>query len=442
MVMAIRRISMAIVAILFATVSLGQVKSIDEKIGEAMNSSDWAELRSLYISEGKNLQTPFLHPLSEFFISQFYNQPDSALKYGKEILEKYQSELSSSVPSIIFLMADDYATLGQYDKAAALLHSLNEAYRKGGQPVNPVFEGYEDIYSKLSEYGLFTVNKFNHDVHVPLFTHTGDRKKPEMIFVKANINGKEVKCNYDTGAGINIMTSKFAGHIGAKVIQTKSISMLGMSSAKSIGIVVVDSLKLGELVYRNVPFVVVEMRTDNIEANKKLEELGYECTIGNQTMIPLGEICFDFDKMQLVIPTSETSVPAFAPNFYRSTQRLLLMSLIDELSGKRIDTFVDTGASSSILTNRYYKKNKEYFDNKTATDSLRTAGIGGINIVKTIPVSWSYALADKKYTETNIPVVVSSEQNEEYDCRIGLPTLMSHKKFIINFKKMWMNFED
>ena len=198
MVMAIRRISMAIVAILFATVSLGQVKSIDEKIGEAMNSSDWSELRSLYISEGKNLQTPFLHPLSEFFISQFYNQPDSAIKYGKEILEKYQSELSSSVPSIIFLMADDYATLGQYDKAAALLHSLNEAYRKGGQPVNPVFEGYEDIYSKLSEYGLFTVNKPNHDVHVPLFTHTGDRKKPEMIFVKANINGKEVKCNYDT----------------------------------------------------------------------------------------------------------------------------------------------------------------------------------------------------------------------------------------------------
>ena len=49
---------------------------------------------------------------------------------------------------------------------------------------------------------------------------------------------------------------------------------------------------------------------------------------------------------------------------------------------------------------------------------------------------------DEQYTETNIPVVTSSEQNEEYDSRIGLPTLMAHRKFIINFKNMWMRFED
>ena len=40
-------------------------------------------------------------------------------KYGKEILEKYQEELNSSVPSIMYFMAEDYATLGHYDKASA-----------------------------------------------------------------------------------------------------------------------------------------------------------------------------------------------------------------------------------------------------------------------------------------------------------------------------------
>lgn len=130
MIMTIRRISITFVALLFATISFGQVKSIDERIGEAMNGSNWAELRSLYMSDGKNLQTPFLKPLSRFFISQFYNEPDSAIKYGKEIMEKYQDELNSSVPSIMYFMAEDYATLGHYDKASALLHSLNEAYRK------------------------------------------------------------------------------------------------------------------------------------------------------------------------------------------------------------------------------------------------------------------------------------------------------------------------
>ena len=42
--MTIRRISITFVAVLFATISFGQVKSIDERIGEAMNSSNWAEL--------------------------------------------------------------------------------------------------------------------------------------------------------------------------------------------------------------------------------------------------------------------------------------------------------------------------------------------------------------------------------------------------------------
>ena len=134
--MMIKKISITFLAIIFATSSFGQVKSIDERIGEAMNGSNWAELRSLYMSDGKNLQTPFLKPLSKFFISQFYNEPDSAIKYGKEILEKYQEELNSSVPSIMYFLAEDYATLGHYDKASALF----EAYRKGGQVENPVIQ--------------------------------------------------------------------------------------------------------------------------------------------------------------------------------------------------------------------------------------------------------------------------------------------------------------
>ena len=124
--MMIKKISITFVAILFATISFGQVKSIDERIGGAMNSSNWAELRSLYMSDGENLQTPFLKPLSNLFISQFYNEPDSAIKYVKEILEKYQEELTSSVPSIMYFMAEDYATLGDYDKASAVWHSLDE----------------------------------------------------------------------------------------------------------------------------------------------------------------------------------------------------------------------------------------------------------------------------------------------------------------------------
>lgn len=440
--MAIRKICIALVAIFFTTNLFGQAKSIDERIGEAMNGSDWAGLRDLYLSEGKDLQTPFMTPLSNFFISQFYNKPDSAIKYGNEILEKYQDELSSSVPSILYFMAEDYAALNHYDKASALLHSLNEAYRQAGQPVNPTFEGYEDIYSKLSETGAFNINKPNHDVHVPLSVHKNEKGSPEMLYIMANINGKNVRCTYDTGAGVNIMTSEFARNIGAKVIPTKSIQMLGMSHATSKGLVVLDSLKLGDAVYRNVPFIVVDIKTDNELANKKFKELDYSCVIGSQTMIPLNEICFDFEKMQLTIPASCSQTPAYAPNFYRSAQHGLHLLLTDGISNKRIEGNVDTGAAGSVLTYRYYKRNEGYFKGKAASDSLRSAGVGGVSVVKTTNVPWSYSVSCKKYELPNIPVVVSPAQNEDYDCLIGLPLLMSHKKLSINFKDMWMRFDD
>ena len=440
--MAIRKNIITFATFLFTAISFGQTKIIDEKIGEAMNGSDWAGLRELYISEGKNLQTPFLHPLSKFFISQFYNKPDSAIKHGNEILEKYQDELSSSVPSILYFMAEDYASLSHYGKASSLLHSLNEAYRQAGRPVNPIFEEYEDIYSKFSDMGSFTVSKPNHDVFVPLSVHKNDNNKPEMLYVTANFNGNDIKCNYDTGAGINIMTPEFAKRIGAKIIPTKSIQMSGISHAKSEGLVVLDSLRLGEVVYRKVPFIVVDMTTDNSLANKKLKELDYSCVIGSQTMMPLGEIRFDFEKMQLIIPASCSPSPKYAPNFYRSSQHGLHLSLIDGLSSKRIDALIDTGASGSLLTYRYYKKSENLFDGKTATDSLRSAGVGGVSVVKTIPSPWSYTISGKKYDVTSIPIVVSPAQNEDYDCLMGLPLLMSHKKFVMNFNEMWIRFDD
>ena len=76
----------ACMLVCLALMAFGQGKSIDERIGTAMNNSNWSELRELYTSEGKDLQIPYLHPLSKFFINQFYNQPDSAIAQGNVIM--------------------------------------------------------------------------------------------------------------------------------------------------------------------------------------------------------------------------------------------------------------------------------------------------------------------------------------------------------------------
>lgn len=95
-----RNILGAIAAIFFCGISHAQ--TIDERIAEAMNSESWYELKEIYDAHGQEIQTPFLKPLSEYFIAHFFNRPDTALHYGNILLEKYQAELGGSVGNVMY----------------------------------------------------------------------------------------------------------------------------------------------------------------------------------------------------------------------------------------------------------------------------------------------------------------------------------------------------
>lgn len=125
-----RNILGAIAAIFFCGISHAQ--TIDERIAEAMNSESWYELKEIYDAHGQEIQTPFLKPLSEYFIAHFFNRPDTALHYGNILLEKYQAELGGSVGNVMYFMADDAARSGDPEYARQILHAYNEACRQAG----------------------------------------------------------------------------------------------------------------------------------------------------------------------------------------------------------------------------------------------------------------------------------------------------------------------
>ena len=87
--------------LLFTFAQYSFAQSVDEQIGNAMNNQSWHQLRNLYEKEGEKIQTPFLNPLSKFFIAHFFNQPDTALFYGNVLLEKHQVEIGQSIHSVM-----------------------------------------------------------------------------------------------------------------------------------------------------------------------------------------------------------------------------------------------------------------------------------------------------------------------------------------------------
>lgn len=413
----------------------------------AMNNSGWSELRELYASEGKNLQTPYLHTLSKFFISQFYNQPDSAIAHGNVIMDKYQSELSASLPAIAFFMAEDYSRLGSNDMAYKIMHNLNEAYRKSGVEPYQTYAGFEDAYRIFSEQPAFSVVKPQYDTHADLsyFQYNNSKNNSQkMLYISTRFNGKDLKAVFDTGAGINMMTREVAESVGARTIKTKGLVFNGLGIGTSGEIAFVDSITLGDVTFRNVPFFIDDFKIENDKANKKIKEIDFNCVIGNQMMMALGEIYFDFNKMQLVITSKMSEKPDFAPNFFYSANHQFVMKIKDNLSDKRIDAILDSGSPATLLTYRYYRNNESLFAGKTAKDSISMGGLGGAHTdIRIIPTEWSYEIAGNKFRHDSICVLTEQIHDMgSYDCLFGLQTMASHNKMRINFKDMWIRFEE
>lgn len=271
-----KRLTATCILICSALAAFGQGTNIDERIGMAMNNSDWSELRELYAKEGKNLQTPYLHPLSKFFINQFYNQPDSAIAQGNVIMDKYQSKLSASIPAIAYFMAEDYSRLGNNQTAYKIMHNLNEAYRKAGVEPNKNYASIEDVYRIYSEQPAFSVSKLQHDTFAALYYclyNDQKGKKHKNLYIGTRFNGKDMKAVFDTGAGINMMTREVAESVGAKIIKTKGIQFNGFGLGTSGEIAFVDSIKLGEVTFRNVPFFIDDFKTGNETVDAKLKEI-------------------------------------------------------------------------------------------------------------------------------------------------------------------------
>lgn len=418
-----------------------QAQSVDERIGHAMDNQLWFQLREIYQKEGELLQTPFMRPLSEFFIAHFFNQPDSALHYGDYLLEHYQKELGGSLQSLMYFMADDAARLGLFAHAADIMHALNEALQTAGLPSNPVFEGFERQYAALHAVGGFALEKPEKTLRIPFRYYSGKRNDPVMIFTTASLNGKNMDCNYDTGAGVNVMSHQVAEELGLAFVDSAGISVDGVNLQTSL-FAIVDSVVWGEIVYRNVPFQVVDFSTGHEEADAKLEEMNFQCVLGSQLMMPLNEICFDFKNCEIIVPQHPSAKPAYAPNMYRSASNMFIVSLYDERMKKDMYALWDTGAAYSGLSNGYYEKNKRLFADIVPTDSLRYAGIGGVGYIKTAYVPLKYRIGEKEAVCDSVAIALQGDiQASEYDMLFGLPTMTSFDRMTINFQNMWVMME-
>lgn len=416
-------------------------QSIDKQITNVMNHGEWSKLRELYFSYKSDVQTPMLHPLSRFFVAHFYNQPDSALYYGMELLNKYQAQLGNSISSVVILLVEDLAKSGKYQEATDILKRYNDAMKTYGVTTPSNLLALENQYRAIAQKGGFKVLQPQKTVKIPL-RYLKSRENPIMLKVNIDLNTYSHDVIYDTGAGQNIMSEELAEKLSLPVYDFPAADAIGIRQ-KETKYTIVDTLRLGEIVYVNVPFHVADFDMGHPEADSVRMKRGLDCIIGLQTMFPLNEIQFDFQNGYLIVPAIQSPLPSSAPNMFLSGYNQLITSVFDKGSQKEIDVMLDTGASKTSLSMKYYKENQRLFADITPTDTTRMAGLGGVQIVKSISTTWEYSVDHSHFVKE--PIIIHTEPvspvTDNWDCLFGLPSFTRWNKVILNFKDMWVEFQ-
>ena len=415
-------------------------QSVDEKLGSAMNSSDFFGLYDTYNNTDKATINPFLEVFSRCMIGNRFNRPDISIPAFDELLKTQSENLDLNLLlqcSAMYSM--DLSRVGKNDMAHDLLSSvLSAAY----QMVDSVsLKPYADMaarYQALTPYSPYQITINGSEGIIPFDTIPVGKPDSGQYLMQINgqINGNNAKITFDTGAGANVITDSLASVYGLELLDAKA-SVTGIDS--SVGhYAIAKELKLGNIKITDVPFYVIDISSHNEEADNYLGIL--EVIIGSELMLQLKDVTLDFTSKEIVNPKIATEPANVRPNMCFSAGMNLLANA--EINGEPILIILDSGdASYGSLTKSFFEQNKEMLTSECKSDTIRHGGVGGVWEVPCYRLPDAIlSLAGNKVKIPSIPVMIEGQNNIRYN-NLGIRSMMLYSKLRFNLVDMVITTE-
>lgn len=245
------------------------------------------------------------------------------------------------------------------------------------------------------------------------------------------INGVEADITFDTGAGVNIISKSLA--LKYNLIPLEASSTVGGVGIQNGNYAIAKELKIGDMIITDVPFYVINITTNNEEADKYID--CFNIVVGSELMLQLKDLTLDFVNHKITVPSVAPKRSQVSPNMcFSSSMNLLSKGIVQ---GNKMLMNIDTGdASYGSLDKRFFENNKEYITTHCKLDTIRGAGIGGVHI------SECYRIQNIELelgnNQLSVPeMVVLLEKNTggilySYQCNLGLKSLMLFDKVRFN----------
>lgn len=367
--------------------STATARSANERIADAMNRSDWFELESIMTETPKDSIMDFLEVFARCLLGNRLNRPDLSLPAFEELLSTQSENLDlGNLVNSGMMYALDLNHTERNAEAAAVLTSILTATRPHLDAATcSSIERLISLYSGLARYKPYGIAFADSTgASIPFTVNPvgpSDKNSVLMHLDNSFINGREARICFDTGAGANIISDSLATVYGLEPVDAPA-NVLGVSLAEG-SYAVARQLRLGNLTLTDVPFIVVNITSNNAEADRYIAD--FSIIVGSDLMLRLKELTIDFANRRIDIPAQAPARSGAKANMcFSPTLNLLTQA---DILGDRVLANIDTGdASYGSLGNEFYEQHRTYIEANGTPDSIREAGIGGVHITKTYKV--------------------------------------------------------
>ena len=402
-------------AVMSITPLMGYSQLINDKILNAINHSDWFGLDSIYNSVPKDSIHPYLEVSARGFIGHNLNRPDVSIPAFRELFTNQSDylDLNNFISSAV-MFGKDLNKVGENEFAASMIKQTIDATRQyldSASVSNLTLMA--NWYSALAAYNPYQIQFKGDSVgKVPFaIVPMGPKEKGGVIMQlrESAINGMSAEIMFDTGCASNIISPEMAEKYGLIALDGTKVSVDGVGQRDGY-LALAKELQLGNITIKDVPFTVTSMSLSSVDDEAARYADAINIILGNDLMLQLKDITFDFVTNSLAIPSGTTLNPVktdVKPNMCFAGTRNLLCKC--EIDNSPLLMLIDSGdASYGTLGEEFFEHNKQFVLDNGIKDTVRQGGIGGVKFNE------RYLLSNMK-----ISLGVHAAEIPEIDVRTG-----------------------
>lgn len=430
----------------------------DQHIGALLGAEDYFALVRALDTTPRDSLSPMLRDLANALVCHYFNRNDDAVRLLRRLIEKRQGELGrSNAENLAQLIPLNLARQGRYADAQFYAEDFARQVRQNGgtEGVARSMEGLAKYYKVLADVGDICKPLHDKDDHTVSFfidSHMHGLGKGGFLTVNGQINSEPTLVVFDTGAGMNVISSADADRMHLVRLDYRiGLSGMGRQTGQ---LAIADTLRIGRgMMWRNVPFVVVDIATGNAQADNMIAR-GMAPVIGTPVMSQMGEMTFDFDKKTITVPAKPSAQADDYPNMMRTNAENLNV-LAAGSDGQNMIMHFDTGNYHTSMNAPWFAAHREEVEQQGIADSLRLAGVGGvvmqhayklphlgITVGGKTAVMDSVTVATGQDLHTGKTVAAAARSMANCDGELGLDYLRKFRRAVVNLRTMTLRLED